>query len=547
MHRLLPIFSLTLLLFCFHAHANNSGHFNADLPWTWHPRACATCTKSAAPVVKNAGPHVDAFIQQSVFSDPFLGASEHLWLPFAIDDDTFVVGSLGEIGAVHVFVRSGDQWAEQAQLLPNNGQFDLAATEAAIDGDTLVLGQPGRTGTTGYPFAGAVSVFVRSGSVWTLQADLQLDDALDGDYFGVSVAIAGDTLVAGRSRTQNQVVSGDAHVYVRQGSTWTHQATLTASEPQFATAFGYSVAMSGDTIVVGEPGHSTSGNASWEGALYVFVRVGDSWVQQARFEGNAPDDVMGYSVDVDGDIAVTDIIGEDTNGGVYVYRRDGSEWLSPPTFIANPDTFAPMFGASLAVDDSIVVVGDVNGSSMNLQQSGTVYVYTLNGDEWLQQAQLHDDTPAPQHHFGEQVAIDKGTILVAEPGNPATQIGSLHVFTDVPVPTTTMITSVEPWQVLQGESYVVHARVVADHPYHGTPLGTVEISDPYGNRCTLTLATEDSCSMTAGYANPSDPFGTFVPLTASFTPSGSIAYLPSAGEGFQLVQFVDAIFSDGFD
>src|SRR5690606_29875211 len=143
--------------------------------------------------------------------------------------------------------------------------------------------------------SGAAYAFVRNGTEWTQQAYLKASNTGANDYFGYSVSISGDTIVVGAIYEDSNATgvngnqnnngasgSGAAYVFVRDGTTWTQQAYLKASNTGADDYFGYSVSISGDTIVVGavqEASNATGVNgdqnnngASGSGAAYVFVR-----------------------------------------------------------------------------------------------------------------------------------------------------------------------------------------------------------------------------------------------------------------------------------
>ena len=150
--------------------------------------------------------------------------------------------------------------------------------------------------------AGAAYVFTRDGSTWSQQAYLKAPNAGTDDRFGNSVAISDDTVVIGAYDEDGDVYStagfpndnasesGAAYVFVRTGTTWSEQAYLKASNTGTNDNFGYSVAISDGTAVVGaykEAGDATAtkatpnDNASQAGAAYVFVRSGTTWSQEA--------------------------------------------------------------------------------------------------------------------------------------------------------------------------------------------------------------------------------------------------------------------------
>lgn len=176
---------------------------------------------------------------------------------------------------VLVFVFDGTTWVEQATIVTNSFVGSIA-----LDGDTALIGRV-RSGST----PGEVYVYVRSGTTWSQQAVLTASSSVSGDDYGAPVAIQGDTAFVGAP-------SGDAgnlgavYVYTRSGTTWTEVDKLSASDGVITDAFGYSLAVQGDTLVVGAafaplPNYYT-------GAAYVFTWDGSSWVERKKITANAP-------------------------------------------------------------------------------------------------------------------------------------------------------------------------------------------------------------------------------------------------------------------
>ena len=156
-------------------------------------------------------------------------------------------------------------------------------------------------------------------------AKLVASDAQGNDYFGASVAVSGDTAVIGaRFEATGGVNAGAAYVFTRSGGAWTQQAKLMASDAQSSDYFGYSVAVSGDTAVIGAYGEATGG--SYAGAAYVFTRTGGSWTQQAKLMASdaQENDLFGVSVAVSGDTAVIgarlEATGGSSAGAAYVFE-----------------------------------------------------------------------------------------------------------------------------------------------------------------------------------------------------------------------------------
>jgi hypothetical protein len=297
-------------------------------------------------------------------------------------------------------IRAGTAWSQQTELTPSGGVAnDNAGYSVAISGSTAVVGAYGRSSA-----AGAAYVFVRSGTTWSQQAEIDDPGATAGDDFGWSVAISGSTVVVGADQDGNGG-SGTAYVFVRSGTTWSQQGTLT--DPGGAgDLFGYSVAISGSTAVVGAEASNSS-----TGAAYVFVRSGTTWSQQGTLTatGGAPDDFFGVSVAVSGSTAVVGADGVSSlAGAAYVFVRSGTTWSQQAEITDPGAALDDSFGISVATSGSTAVVGATGANS----GTGAAYVFVRSGTTWSQQAELIASDAASGADFGDSVAITGATAAV---------------------------------------------------------------------------------------------------------------------------------------
>jgi hypothetical protein len=291
----------------------------------------------------------------------------------AVSGDTAVIGARYEdtggsyAGAAYVFTRSGGAWVEQAKLMASDAQSsDYFGGSVAVSGDTAVIGA--RLEDTGGSGAGAAYVFTRTGGSWTQQAKLMASDAQSSDYFGGSVAVSGDTAVIGAyAEATGGSTAGAVYVFTRTGGSWTQQAKLMASDAQAYDNFGGSVAVSGDTAVIGAYAEATGGSTA--GAVYVFTRSGGAWTQQAKLLASdaQANDYFGYSVAVSGDTAVIGAYREDTGGSnagaVYVFTRSGGAWVEQAKLMASDAQTNDYFGYSVAVSGDTAVIGALNADA----------------------------------------------------------------------------------------------------------------------------------------------------------------------------------------
>ena len=209
-----------------------------------------------------------------------------------------------DAGSVQVFFRSETGWVQHQKLHASDADSgDEFGTTLAMSGDYAIVGAP-RKDDAGRN-SGTVYIFTRQGTEWVEQAKLVAPDARAGDYFGISVAIDGDTVLVGGHRINKPTAdAGSVYVFERLGNSWLLTAHLTAPDATKFAYFGFSVGINANTAIIGAIRDDEAGLDA--GAAYVFVRRGVQWTFQAKLLGNntESEDNFGYAVDVDGDFAI---------------------------------------------------------------------------------------------------------------------------------------------------------------------------------------------------------------------------------------------------
>jgi hypothetical protein len=362
------------------------------------------------------------------------------------------------------------------------------------DGSTLAVGAYGEdsnaTGINGdedanpFSLAGAVYVFVRSGSSWSQQAYLKASNTNTGDIFGWSVSLSADgntlavgaidegsnsTGVNGDQSNNSALQSGAAYVFVRSGIVWTQEAYLKASNTGANDGFGESVSLSadGNTLAIGAidedsnatgvNGNQNDNSALSSGAVYVFVRSGVTWSQQAYLKASNTDegDHFAWSLAISGDgntLAVgafdersnaTGVNGNQndnsafTAGAVYVFVRSGTVWTQQAYIKASNTDAGDGFGSTVGInaDGNTLAVGaneTSNASGVNGNQgdnsalgAGAVYVYVRSGSNWSQQAYIKASNTDAGDGFGGSIGInsDGNTLAVGAGGESSDATG----------------------------------------------------------------------------------------------------------------------------
>jgi hypothetical protein len=386
-------------------------------------------------------PALGLFVAALLLTNPYLQkakltasdgtAGDALGRSVAISGDTAVAGAWFEDiggnewqGSAYVFVRPGAGWAnmtQAAKLTASDGAaYDLFGASVAISGDTVVVGATGDDGK------GSAYVFVKPAGGWvdmTQTAKLTASDGADGDGFGGSVAISGDTVVVGAFNDDwgGLYDQGSAYVFVKPDTGWadmTQTAKLTASDPTGYCRFGFSVAISGDAVVTGA--HPCV-------AAYIFVKPLAGWEdmnETARLDSSSSlYDYFGYSVAISGDVVVAGAVWDDVGansqqGSAYVFVKPESGWASATEtakLTASDGGYKDWLGTSVAISGDTVVA----------QGGGSAYVFVKPAGGWADN--LHENAKATGPISLSPVAISEDVVLGGAPDDDGGQ-GSAHVF-----------------------------------------------------------------------------------------------------------------------
>jgi MYXO-CTERM domain-containing protein len=355
------------------------------------------------------------WVERSRFVKAFGWTDDYFGSHLAISGGTVLIGleSEGEWqGAGFVFVRSGATWEEQASLVaPGVSIGAYCGVGLAISGDTAVLGCQGDTSRQAY--SGSAHVFVRSGSTWSHQQ--KINGLISDIYFGLRVALDGDTLLA-----YGYADGPGVAVYVRSGSTWTRQQKLAPPSLPAGDYYATSFSVEGDTALVGDC--STTG----KGSAYVFTRTAGVWTEQQRLipSGVTDADATGCNVALDGDTAlVAAARRDDARGGVSVFTRSNGTWTEQQTLTASDGVAKDQFGSALALEGDTALIGSRDDEGTR----GSAFVFTRNGATWSEQQKLSADDGAAEDHFGGTVALEDDTWLVSAP-NDNNGRGTVYVF-----------------------------------------------------------------------------------------------------------------------
>lgn len=364
----------------------------------------------------------------------------------AIDGNTALVGAYAHddvgfrSGAVYVYSRTAGVWSLQQKLVADDAEeFDEFGGSVSLSGNTAVIGA--RREDHSGDSSGSAYVFIRTPSGWTQQQKLLAPDGERWDNFGWSVAIDADTAIVGAVSDDDIAYgsgAGSAYVFTRS-YIWSFQQKLVAPDAAQMDMFGWSVAIDGNTAVVSAYGDDDEGESS--GSLYVYTRSAGTWsFQQKLIPGDGTEwHLFGASVAIDGDTLLVGAFGDHHNtpnthiGSAYVYTRTAGNWSLQEKLSALDGAPADSFGQSVALDGDIAVIGATADDTVGAADSGSAYVFLRTAGNWTQLNQLLASDAESVDYFGYHshgVAVSGDTALVGAPGNDDSGdwSGSAYIF-----------------------------------------------------------------------------------------------------------------------
>ncbi len=227
------------------------------------------------------------------------------------------------------------------------------------------------------------------------------------------MAISGTTVIVG---AYNKTDGGRAYVFTKAATGWKQVAELKGSDTVRNDGFGWSVAISGMTVVVGAALHGFSG------AAYVFTKTANGWTQVAELKGSDTADEFGFSVAVSGTTAIVGALSETKGpGSAYVFTKTATGWTQVAELKGSDTADGDNFGSSVAIAGTVAVVGAPN----HARGAGAAYVF-VKTTGWRQFAELKGSDTVAGDNFGFSVAISAG-VMVGAPGH-AKSAGRVYVF-----------------------------------------------------------------------------------------------------------------------
>ena len=421
----------------------------------------------AVYVYKKVGP--DWVLEQKIFKQvsSILKAADWFGQSVSLDGDRLAVGAhlddapggCSNCGAVYIFKRTGAVWTLEeviadgenigGTIFDDLASHDYFGRSVSLSGDRLAVGAYSDD-VTGCGDCGAVYIFKRTGTVWTLEEVIADGENIGGtvfnhlsqsDGFSSSVSLTSDRLAVGAfgDDVTGCASCGAVYIFKRTGTVWTLEEVIADGENIGGTVFnnlqnydkfGRSVSLTSDRLAVGAYGDYVTGCATGCGAVYIFKRTGTVWALEeviadgeniggTVFDDLKRNDYFGYSVSLTSDRLAVGAYGDDATGctdcgAVYIFKRTGTSWSKETAIYDGAGSFSDLenndwFGYSVSLDGDRLIAGahqdDVNNGS-NKPNSGASYLFERNSnDNWSLQQSFYW---IPYYHFsdGGRIPVD---------------------------------------------------------------------------------------------------------------------------------------------
>ena len=352
---------------------------------------------------------------------------------------------------------SAAQWTQEQELISSNGVPDGDFGNAAVSGQTIVVGAP-QHGYDGKGDQGLAYIFTHSSSGWTQNQILRASDGTKFDKFGTAVAIAGPTLLIGAPlhNVGNNVGQGAVYVFVDEHGKWRQTGEITAPDGAAQDQFGASIAMDAHDAVVGAPFHG-------QGAAYFLSNNHSTWSEVQEVTDPAPvgypTNAFGTSVAISGSEAIVSApdatVGSNTQQGVaFMYNHGHKGWANTQEITAAQGGTA-LFGASAGFSSAVAIAGTtaVVGAFYVNNFQGTAYVFTNSVNGWVQTQQLTPSGLSSVAAFGTVVILQGRTMVIGAQWNGSDQ-GSVYTY------------------VRSGQKWVQAQQLTASNAVDGAMLGS---------------------------------------------------------------------------
>jgi hypothetical protein len=306
---------------------------------------------------------------------------------------------------------------------PANAMGDRIKFGSAIglSGDVLAVGTPDED-INGNDNIGTVYVYTRTNGTWGQSAKLTSPSNDVFKQFGAGVATDGDFIAVG---SFDGLTGGQVYMFAKNGNNWTQTTKLVPSPA--SPAFGSAIAFLGDMVLVG-----ARGDRSGEGSIFVYRRNGTDWTFVKRIANPSPiaSGFFGGVISVYQNKFITSGTGNANQGRAYIYNWNGSDFDLEATLVSSDIAATDQFGSGVSLNANEAAVGAYWDDDLG-NESGSVYMFKRNGSNWVQTQKIVASNGNAGDNFGGAVALvnDKLIITSSTDSEFASFGGSAYEFT----------------------------------------------------------------------------------------------------------------------
>ncbi len=352
-----------------------------------------------------------------------------------LNDDLLVVGAPGHgavasfSGAAYVFRYDGNTWIEEQKLLGSGQRIkDLFGHSVEICDDQILIGAGTLNNSTNIGI-GSVYVFEKSGSNWIEVDRLFGSDAQISDGFGAKISCDGSFLAVGSHWDDDGGSNaGAVFIFERTGGQWSEVQKLVASDALAGDFFGFSqLEMSTSNLLIPSFASGTLGYRA--GGAYSFQFNGSNWTDEQKLVASdgMPQDFFGGNLSLNGSkLAISSIQGDAPSvpnaGALYIFEKSGGTWGEIQKLNASNAISGARFGGGTEfMGSNVLAVGAPR------ENRGAVYIYEDNGNGWIESLKVVASNLAPDADFGERLAFDNNQLAVSDRIG-STRAGSVYIF-----------------------------------------------------------------------------------------------------------------------
>ncbi|HKE47211.1 MAG TPA: hypothetical protein VKB52_04040 [Rhodanobacteraceae bacterium] len=315
--------------------------------------------------------------------------------------------------------------AIQKVVASDGAAQDWFGSSVLVSGDLAIIGSPDAA-VAGHAGQGAVYVFRRKDGVWAEAQKLVSSDGGPFDRFGQAIALLGETtlvVTAPLAQVNGLTWVGAAYVFTLSGRRFVQTQKLTPANPVAFGTFGKSVALNNGYALIGAGG-ATSNNVRIRGSVYVFRLIasgtGGTWSEAQHIAEPDPGDdssLFGYPIAISGSTALVGAYASTVGGNVgqgaaYVFKFVGGAWTETAKLVANDGAARANFGISLALQGKTAFIGAPGATVHGHVSQGAVYRFEETGPGWHQVQQLVDQQGAALSLFGASVSFVRPNVLI---------------------------------------------------------------------------------------------------------------------------------------